>query len=128
MDHTDVTRQNVALARLNEIVNQGRAKMAEGLEAMAREYHLRRDYVVQPKAIDVAFEGPSMRTVIRDDSFTLTPFARGQFLTRAGIPQSFADNLLTWEQQDLLRENISRLLPVVSRDGLLIRTVDKTAK
>jgi hypothetical protein len=58
----------------------------------------------------------------------LTSHAKGQLLERAGIPSRFADNLMSWGQGDLLVSNMTRLLPIVSPEAILVREVGGTVK
>lgn len=150
MEHRAPIRGNegdrsVALDRLEKLIAAGQDKAMRGLAAMEREYNLRSDYVVKPDVIDVEFrEIPATMTtergekdaerivvearpVIDGKALALTPFSKGQFYERAGIPQSFAEKVLGLDR-DLLRENVRRLLPKVSKDGVLIREIEGTAK
>ncbi len=127
-----------AQAKLGAIIEAGRSKAAQGLEAMQKEFHMRKDLRVKPAAIEVELaagkDGFTWKPVIVDNksgtraAFAMTAHARGQFLSRAGIPSMFVDTLVQHGEADLLRENILKLLPHESADGLLVRAVGDTAK
>lgn len=126
-----------AQAALRKIIETGRGKAAAGLEALQKEFHLRKDYRVRASAVDVDLEktesGFLWKPVLVDKAghrtaFEPTPHARGQFLNRAGIPSMFVDTLEAHGLGDLLRENVLNLLPREAPDGLLVRTVGSAAK
>lgn len=120
----------LAVEKLNTIIANGAARMTQGLEAMAREFGMRNDFVVKPSAIDVSIAGdedPTVDLTFDGKVFRPTHHARGQFLQASGIPSNFADHVLKHDPE-LLRENVRRLLPRVSPEGLLVRTVGDTAK
>jgi hypothetical protein len=131
-------QRQVAQGKLGAIIQAGRAKAAQGLEAMQREFKMRKDLRVRPGAIDIetveSDGGFKWRPVVVDKkagtrvAFEMTGHARGQFLSRAGIPGAFVDTLVQHGQAELLRENILKVLPHESADGLLVRTVGDTAK
>jgi hypothetical protein len=98
-----------------------------GLQKLAAEYGIRKDYMVKPEAINFA-EEPVLTPMIDGTSYRMTDHSRGQLLGRASIPNTFADNLTAMGRQDLLRHNLRELLPQVSKEGLLFRTVGSTAK
>jgi hypothetical protein len=127
-----------AQAKLGAIIQAGRSKAAAGLEAMQKEFNLRKDLRVRPAAIDVEIvkgeDSFTWKPVIVDKKagtrvvLSTTTHARGQFLSRAGLPSMFVDTLVQHNEADLLRENILKLIPHESADGLLVRTVGDTAK
>jgi hypothetical protein len=133
-------KAQIAFSKLGQIVESGKASAARGIEALSREWSIRQDYVVKPTAIvpviaDVAKSGavePSYALTMRlgEDPmpFYLTSHAKGQLLERAGIPGRFADNLMAWGQGDLLVSNMTRLLPIVSPEAILVREVGGTVK
>ncbi len=139
--------KNIAVSRLNGIIEAGKDRAREGVEALQREYQLRKDVMVKPEALDVEFEeiatavspkSPDknydverhyvMHPVIQGEKHNLTSFAEGQLYARAGIPQRFAETVLAHHEPDLLRFNFQKLLPKLSDDGLLIRDVAGTIK
>lgn len=123
------TDKDVALSKLNRIVAEGAARAIAGMSALAQEYNLRRDWIVKkPESLEVDISTGKVRPVVNEVAYDLTPHARTQLLTRAGIPLSFADRLEEHSLAELLRTNIRTLLPRVSEEGLLVRTVSGTAK
>lgn len=127
---------NIVHSQLQTIINGGVAKAAQGMEALYREYRLRRDYRVKPEAMDVEIRTVAGERQIRPifdvpgegrRSFGLTGFSRGQLLSRAGIPHAYAKTMLEHDP-DLLRFSVQRLTPKLSLDSLLVRTVGDTAK
>lgn len=128
----------LAEQKLHSIINVGRAEAEKGLARLAAEYQIRKDFIVKPAAVDIELKkvGDSeVWTPVIEDSnahtrtvYEATPFARGQLLQHASIPQRFADTLSEYGLGDLLRENLRRLLPQTAPDGLLIREVGGTIK
>jgi hypothetical protein len=122
------TERNLALTKLSDLVNRGAERARKGMEALAAEYGLRRDLMVKASAVEFEVGSGEIRPVIQGHAYNLTPHSRAQLLDRAEIPQRFAKNLFAREQGELLRHNLRTLLPVVSADGVLVRTVKDTAK
>jgi hypothetical protein len=138
------TQSVIAQQRLQSIIDAGQAKVMAGLEALQREYQIRRDLMAKPLTVDVVPTAPVAKdpnaSRIPDgfalrvnaagmpERFLLTEHSRSQFLARAAIPQTFADKLFDLDLFDLFRDNIQRLLPRVSGDGLLLREVAGTVK
>jgi len=138
---------NVAATKLNGIIEKGRVLAQAGMEALAREYQFRNDFIARADAVDVEFQvvkdgvaelataesrGAKMTLQVKSGdtrmAYGLTDHARSQLLTRAGIPGGFADFLESKGQYGLLRENVQRLVPVVSKEGVLVREVNGLAK
>jgi hypothetical protein len=124
------TKSAVAIAKLNEMIEKGKSKAAEGLKALAAEWGLRQDYIVRPAAIeiDVTPEGLLKPMIQGHKRMDTTPHARGQMLAVAGIPMAYADHLVAHGFNDLLRTDLSRLLGATMPDGMLIREVSGTVK
>lgn len=116
-----------ALSELERYVSEGKEKATQGINKLAEEFGLRRDYMVKPSAVAFA-ETPVLTPVVDGHEYGLTPFSRGQLLGRAKIPQAFADSMEELKRPDLLRHNLRELLPAVSREGIMFRTVRNTAK
>ncbi len=135
-----MTVQAQAEAKLQKMVDEGKARAMRGIEALHREYQIRRDMMVKPAAVDVewapvetqaAAPNPGgLRLRIEGDGtdYALTPHAHGQLLSAAEVPTRFADTLTDHGLADLLRENVRRLLQKTAADGLLIREVGGTVK
>jgi hypothetical protein len=121
------TVKDLALTKLQMYVDEGRVKATAGLEKLTAEYGLRKDYMVRPEAVKFA-ETPTLTPLVDGRAYNLTSHSHGQLLSRASIPNTFADNLTAMGRQDLLRHNLRELLPQVSEEGLLFRTVGDTAK
>ncbi len=131
--------QQIAYSKMSQIVEAGKASAARGIEALQKEWSIRQDYVVKPTAIvpEVVVgdrdaqdrEVPSHLVMrIGGAPLALTSHSRGQLLDRAGVPSRFADNLLSWGQGDLLVSNMTRLLPIVSPEAILVREVGGIVK
>lgn len=116
-----------ARMKLDKIIDDGKAKAMQGIEKLSEEYGLRKDYMVKPTAVQFA-ESPTLTPMIEGREFRLTNHSRGQLLSRASIPQTFAESLESINRHDLLRHNLRELLPATSADGLMFRTVRDTAK
>ena len=122
-------QNQVALSKLNSIVSQGEILAAQGMEKLEHEWSLRKDFIVRPDAIDVTFvENNTMQLMLQQSTYNLTSHSRAQLFGRAGIPIPFADKLVDYDLQDLLRTNIKTLLSTVSKDGLMIRAVQAQVK
>jgi hypothetical protein len=131
--------QQIAYSKMSRIVEEGKASAARGIEALQKEWSIRQDYVVKPTAIvpeviepesaeTRAKLAPYLVMRIGGAPLGLTSHARGQLLERAGVPSRFADNLLSWGQGDLLVSNMTRLLPIVSPEAILVREVGGVVK
>jgi hypothetical protein len=118
---------NLALSKLQTYIDEGKTKAMAGIEKLSEEYGLRKDYMVKPTAVKFSAT-PTLTPVIDDHPFNLTNHSRGQLLSRASIPQTFAESLEKLNRPDLLRHNLTELLPMVSSEGIMFRTVRDTAK
>ena len=132
-------QRQAAHAILTKIIADGGLRAAQGLEALQEEYRLRQDLRVRPTAIDIDMEKTEggqfvWRPAVIDSrkgtrtALGVTTHARAQLLSRAGIPATFANTLAEHDLGELLRENLKNLLPKVSPDTMLVRTVNGTAK
>jgi hypothetical protein len=122
-------QNQVALAKLNSIVTQGEILAAQGLEKLQQEWALRKDFIVRPDAVDIGFDDKqAMQIMLQGQTYNLTQHSRGQLLNRAGIPVPFADKLVDYDLQDLLRHNMKTLLNTLSKDGLMVRAVQSQVK
>ena len=125
-------QNQVALAKLNSIVQQGEVLATQGMAKLEEEWGIRRDVIVRPDAVDVGFKvkqnATDMTLILGPDEYELTQHSRGQLLNRAGVPVQFADKLLDYELNDLLQTNIKRLLNVTSSDGIMVRSVKTQVK
>jgi len=115
-------------AKLNEIIERGKASLTTSLEEIQREFANRHDMMVRPTALDFAVEEKAIRPVIRDDSYRLTTHSQNQVLQRAGIPSQFATRLMDLGESELLRQNLKRLTDRTQGDGIQIRRVGETIK
>lgn len=120
--------RNVVVAKLDSIIAAGRDRAAIGMQQLAEEWGVRKDFMVRPGAVEIDVSSGQVKPRFDGRTFDLTAHSRSQLYDRAGIPQTFADRLVTLEQLPLLRHNIEWLLPKVSQDALLVRTVKGTAK
>jgi hypothetical protein len=125
--------KNAAVSRLTEIIEKGRVSAMAGVQAIQAEHEKRKDWMVRPSAMKVEVEvvpgkGLQFFPVMNDRPLQLTPHSRSQLLERAAIPGTFADRLLTLGQADLLRDNFAKLIPAVSKDGIMVREIDGLAK
>jgi len=121
------TGQSIALSKLEQIVQDGRVRAMGGLQKLSEEYGLRKDYMVKPSVIDFA-DSDALTPVVDGNPYSLTQHSRSQLLKRASVPVAYADTLEKHSRQDLLRFNLLSMLPTVSREGILFRTVRDTAK
>jgi len=131
----EMTRSNVALAKMTSMIEAGKSRAARGLEALSTEWKLRKDTMVKPATIEVEVvrepkADPTMklRSRVSGRSYNLTGHSRGQLLSMAGVPVRFADDLIDYRMDDLLRENVRRLIDRNAADGILVREVQGTVK
>jgi len=120
--------RNIALSKLEGYIVEGKAKAMGGLQRLAEEYSIRKDFMVKPGAVEFASGSSDVVPIVGGNPYNLTKHSRGQLLSRASIPVTFADNLTGMGRADLLRHNLTELLPQVSKEGLMFRTVGRTAK
>ena len=73
-------------AKLNDIIERGKASLHKVLEEIQHEFAIREDMAVRPTAIDFLVQDHKIQPVIRDEAYDLTDHSQGQMLTRAGIP------------------------------------------
>lgn len=131
---TTTANRSVAESKLQSIVDSGKLAASKGIEALQREWQIRQDYIVKPTALKpvvveaTTLYSATLKVEIDGTAYAMTPHARGQLLERGGVPSRFADNLLDWSQGDLLVDNLTRLLPVVSPEAILVREVGGTVK
>ena len=122
----------IANAKLSAVIQQGEVLATQGMAKLEEEWGLRRDFIVRPDSVDVGFKTINnkvdMTVILGPDEYELTPHSRGQLLSRAGVPVQFADKLMDYELQDLLKTNINRLLNATSKDGLMVRAVKHQVK
>ena len=121
------TVQTQAYSKLDQYIKEGKIKAMGGLEKLSEEFGLRKDYMVKPDAITFA-DRPALTPVVDGHEYDLTRHSRAQLLSRASIPQTFADTLETMNHRPLLRHNLLEMLPSTSPDGVMFRTVKDTAK
>jgi len=115
-------------AKLNEIIEKGKASVHKTLEEIQHEFTIRKDMAVRPTAIDFLVQDHKIKPVIRDEAYDLTDHSQGQMLNRAGIPASFAQKLIDLEENELLSRNLKRLTDRMEEDGILLRRVGTTIK
>jgi len=115
-------------ARLNEIIEKGKASLQKTLEEIQHEFSIREDMAVRPTAIDFLVQDNKIRPVIRDEAYDLTDHSQSQMLNRAGIPASFAQRLIDLEENELLSRNLKRLTDRMEEDGILLRRVGTAIK
>jgi len=126
---TMTTVQAAAQTKFEAMIAAGQRKALAGLESLAKEWKLRHDFIAKPEAIDVGFRASEMTIeVAGHGSFGLTKHARNQFLSHADVPVAFADTLGEHGLNDLLRENVRRLLAKTAPTGLFVREVEGVAK
>lgn len=121
------SEQTIAQMQLQKIVDAGHRRAQAGLEALEREWHIRRDRMVRAADVDVAVDADKLRMVIAGEPLDLTDHARGQLLDRALIPARFAETLVERDLGALLRTNIRELLPKANT-SVLVRDVAGTVK
>jgi hypothetical protein len=117
-----------AISKLNGIIEEGKKNMVGVLNDIAREFYVRRDYVVRPQRLDYRVSREGVELVLYDSPYRLTSHALNQLYSRAGIPKIFADRVLKLEDYELLRTNLARLTEKTSGQGMLLRTVEDTVK
>ena len=115
-------------AKLNEIIEKGKASLHKTLEEIQHEFAIREDMAVRPTAIDFLVQDHKIQPVIRDEAYDLTDHSQGQMLNRAGIPAQFAQKLMDLEENELLSRNLKRLTERMEDGGILLRRVGTTIK
>jgi len=115
-------------AKLNEIIEKGKASLQKTLEEIQHEFTIREDMAVRPTAIDFLVQGHKIQPVIQDEAYDLTDHSQGQMLNRAGIPAQFAQKLMDLEENELLSRNLKRLTERMQDGGILLRRVGTTIK
>ena len=115
-------------AKLNEIIEKGKASVHKTLEEIQHEFSIREDMAVRPTAVDFLVQDHRIKPVIRDEAYDLTDHSQAQMLNRAGIPASFAQKLIDLEEIELLSRNLKRLTDRMEEDGILLRRVGTTIK
>jgi hypothetical protein len=124
-----MSRSEVAVSKLDKMIVDGREAASRGLQALAAEWGMRRDRIVRPAGISIdVSEGGTITPVIEGERLSLTAHARGQLLSTAEIPMSFADTLGERGLGDLLQSNLTRLLAATTPAGVLVRDVGGTVK
>ncbi len=115
-------------AKLNNIIERGRASLTTTLEEIQQEFANRQDMMVKPTVVDFTVEGDTVRPVIRDQAYSVTAHSQNQIFQRAGIPMQFANKVMNLGETELLRLNLKRLTDRTQEDGIQIRRVGETIK
>jgi len=115
-------------AKLNAIIERGRASLTSTLEEIQQEFANRQDMMVKPSAVDFTVDDDTVRPVIRDQAYSLTAHSQNQIFQRAGIPMQFANKVMNLGETELLRLNLKRLTDRTQEDGIQIRRVGETIK
>ena len=115
-------------AKLQEAIEKGKSSVKAGLESIEKEFQVRKDLFVKPSAIDYEVSGGAIRPVIQEQPYSLTEHSQGQMFARVGVPAQFAEKLMDYEEDDLLRLNLLRMTERSMDDGAMLRTVGEQIK
>jgi len=64
-------------AKLNEIIEKGRANLHKALEEIQHEFAIRENMAAGPTAIDFLVQDHKIQPVIRDEAYNLTDHNQG---------------------------------------------------
>jgi hypothetical protein len=117
-----------AIAKLNGIIEEGRNNMVGTIVDIAKEFKVRRDYIVKPDSLDYAVSSQGVELILDGNEYNLTSHALNQLYARAGIPKVFADRVSKLQEYELLRTILLRLNQRANEKGVLLRTVENTVK
>ena len=116
-------------AKLQEYIDQGKASVMTTLEAISKEFEIRRDRQVRPQALTFDYtEGLKVGINGEPETYNTTDHSAGQVFDRVGMPRQYAAKLATLDRQDLILYNLRQLAPQTIEDGALLRTVGPQLK
>jgi len=119
-----------------KMIEDGRANVETTLRSIVEEFDIRKDYIVKPQALDYDVDeetGTVHPIIVREANeralrFDLTSHSESQLYGILQMPKHYADKLLDLKEYGLLYHNLSTMSEKMLGEGVLLRTVNNTAK
>jgi hypothetical protein len=124
--------KEVAVGKLTEVIERGRASTRKSLEDIVREHSIRKDFIARPEGgFSCLLQDGKLVVSVGDDlrqTYSMTDHAEEQLLSKAGLPKNYKDHLIRIDETGLLTHSLDRLLKKTAESGVMMRRVGDTIK